>query len=147
MSRSQIPDHLRQKVRERAQSLCEYCLLREEDGFRAFHVDHVISEKHRGPTEEHNHCLACAHCNRAKGSDIATVLHGKFVRLYNPRIECWTDHFVLDGPLIKARSRIGTATIQVLGLNEPDRVEKRSLLIQAGCYPSPEALQLMCRLG
>lgn len=147
MSRSQIPEQLRQDVRERALLLCEYCLLREEDGFRAFHVDHVISVKHLGPTAEHNLCLACAHCNRAKGSDIATVLNGRFVRLYNPRIECWNDHFVLDGPVIKARNRIGAATIQVLGMNEPDRVEKRSLLIQAGYYPSPEALRLMSRLG
>ncbi len=147
MSRAQIPEHLRLKVKDRAMALCEYCLLRQEDGIHAFHIDHVIAEKHRGPTEEHNLCLSCSHCNRSKGSDVATILQGRFVRLYNPRIECWSDHFVLDGPLIKARSRIGTATIHVLGLNEPDRVEKRSLLIQAGCYPSPAALQLMHRLG
>ena len=76
-------------------------------------------------------------------STLASVLQGRFVRLYNPRIESWADHFLLDGPLIKARSRIGAATIHVLGLNEPDRVEKRAVLIQAGCYPSQQALRLM----
>jgi hypothetical protein len=147
MSRSHISEQLRQKVKDRAYSLCEYCLLREEDGFRAFQVDHVISEKHRGPTEDHNLCFSCSHCNRSKGSDIGSVLQGRFVRLYNPRIECWSDHFHLDGPLIKARSRIGGATIHVLGLNEPDRLEKRAVLIQAACYPSPQAVRMMNQHG
>ena len=53
MSQSGIPRPLRDMVRQRALGLCEYCLLHETDTIHGFHVDHVISEKHGGPTAEH----------------------------------------------------------------------------------------------
>jgi hypothetical protein len=32
-------------------------------------------------------------------------------------------------------------------LNEPDRLEKRAVLIQAACYPSPQAVRMMNQHG
>jgi 5-methylcytosine-specific restriction endonuclease McrA len=61
-------------------------------------VDHVISEKHGGPTQESNLALACLTCNRNKGSDIATFEPGTetLVRFFNPRANRWSEHFRLD---------------------------------------------------
>ena len=105
-------------------------------------MDHVIAEKHVRPTAEHNLCYACPPCNRAKGSDLTTVINGKLVRLFNPRIDVWNEHFALDGPRIKARSRIGNGTISLLGINDSDRLEMRRILVLAGTYPSAAARQL-----
>ncbi len=135
MSLTWISEQLRRLVRERADYRCEYCLLHEEDAAYGFHVDHVIAEKHQGPTEDHNLSYSCPACNRAKGSDISTLVNSKLVRLFNPRIDLWADHFVLDGAVIKARSLIGSGTLRLLGFNDEPRVELRRLLILAGRYP------------
>lgn len=143
MSQSWISDALRTLVRERAHGLCEYCLIHESDTVWGLQVDHVIAEKHHGPTADHNLCYACPACNRAKGSDLTTVVSGKLVRLFNPRIDIWSEHFVLDGPLFKARSRIGNGTIRLLGINDSDRLEMRRILALAGSYPSAAAMKVM----
>lgn len=143
MSRTQIPAALREQVRRRAHELCEYCLLHEADGIHAFHVDHVISEKHGGPTEEHNLAFCCPFCNRAKGSDIAGRAGDALVRLFNPRIDVWSEHFAMDADRIAARSSMGAATVQLLGLNDPHRVALRRELMAAGLFPSADARRLM----
>jgi hypothetical protein len=51
---SYVSAALRQLVAERAEYLCEYCLLYEEDTFFGCEVDHIISEKHGGPTVAEN---------------------------------------------------------------------------------------------
>ena len=139
MSRSWISNALRALVRDRAQRLCEYSLVHEDDSIWGLQVDHVIAEKHCGPTAQHNLCYACPPCNRAKGSDLTTVINGKLVRLFNPRIDVLNEHFALDGPFFKARSRIGNGTIALLGINDSDRLEMRRILAQAGAYPSAVA--------
>jgi hypothetical protein len=48
VSTSYISAELRRLVVARAESLCEYCLIHEEDTFFGCEVDHVISEKHGG---------------------------------------------------------------------------------------------------
>lgn len=44
-----------------------------EDTYFGCQVDHIISEKHGGATEEHNLAYACSYCNRNKGSDIGSI--------------------------------------------------------------------------
>jgi hypothetical protein len=66
---SYISAALRRLVATRAEYLCEYCLIHEEDTFFGCEVDHIISEKHGGQTEADNLAYACAFCNRSKGSD------------------------------------------------------------------------------
>jgi 5-methylcytosine-specific restriction endonuclease McrA len=58
---------LRRLVAIRADYLCEYCLIHENDTFFGCQVDHIISEKHGGQTEADNLAYACAFCNRAMG--------------------------------------------------------------------------------
>lgn len=81
---SYIPAHLRRLVTERAQGLCEYCLI-HDDTYLQCQIEHIIAEKHGGPTSDDNLALACVFCNRAKGTDIATVLppDGRLSRLYS----------------------------------------------------------------
>lgn len=59
---------------ERADHLCEYCLIHEDNTFFGCQVDHIISEKHGGATALDNLAYACAVCNRAKGSDVGSVM-------------------------------------------------------------------------
>ena len=66
MSKTYINVALRQLVIRRANGLCEYCLIHEDDTYFGCQVDHIISEKHGGPTEEGNLAYACSFCNRNK---------------------------------------------------------------------------------
>ncbi len=142
MSGAWISDAIRELVRERAQGLCEYCLLHEGGLPFTFHVDHVIAEKHRGVSLDHNLCYCCPDCNRAKGSDITTVVYGKPVRLFNPRIDAWNEHFALDCALIRGRTRMGVGTVRLLAMNDGSRLQLREVLSRAGAYPSPPARRI-----
>jgi hypothetical protein len=101
-------------------------------------IDHVIAEKHGGPTHEDNLCLSCYLCNAHKGSDVASVdweLGGIIVALFNPRRHKWDEHFrVQDGELkpLTAEARV---TLILLHLNDPERVSERQLLIAERLYP------------
>jgi hypothetical protein len=90
--------------------------------------------------------LACTNCNRAKGSDIATLVDENLVRLFNPRLDSWSEHFELayDGMTIVPRSLIGRATTRILALNTSDRLLEREALRDALRYP---ALQARKRMG
>ena len=96
-------------VAARAQLCCEYCLIHEDDTEFGCQIEHVIAEKHEGPTLEHNLAYACVFCNRYKGSDIASIHQpsGQLVRLFNPRTDVWSEHFSLNGPLLEYRTSVG----------------------------------------
>ena len=96
---SYVSTALRRLVDARADALCEYCLVHEDDTVFGCEVDHIISEKHGGATEAENLAYACAFCNRAKGSDIGSIVQGTgtYVRFFHPRIDRWAEHFTLDG--------------------------------------------------
>lgn len=125
-----IPDRLRLLVAKRAQGYCEYCHLHEEDVFLSFQIDHIISLKHGGETHEANLAWTCFSCNNNKGSDIGTILFPEnlFIRLFNPRIELWEDHFEIIDYLIHPKSLIAEATIKVLQLNEVERIMERQII-------------------
>jgi hypothetical protein len=129
VSETYIPIELRRLVRHRAQGRCEYCRIEEADTHFGCEVDHVISEKHGGFTDEGNLALACVTCNRAKGSDIATRANdGTLIGLFPPRRHEWTEHFVVEGLLFVGRTAIGQATVRLLKLNAPIRLAEREAL-------------------
>jgi hypothetical protein len=133
---SYIGAELRRLVEMRAGARCEYCRIHEDDTYSGCEVDHIISEKHGGPTTAENLAYSCMYCNRFKGSDIASIAAstGQIVRLFNPRTDRWDDHFAIDGAIIKPLSDIGEATVALLGFIRPERVEERGLLQAAGRY-------------
>ncbi len=142
-----VSAELRRQVATRADGLCEYGLIHERDTILGCTVDHIVSEKHSGPTAAENLAFACAPCNRAKGSDVGSLVAGcnAFVRFFNPRADRWSEHFQLDGVHIKPLTPIGVATTQILGMNRSERIEERRALIAAGKYPCPEAASRITR--
>lgn len=112
-----IGTKLRRLVAQRSDRLCEYCLIHEDDTHLGCVPDHIISLKHGGVTNADNLAYACVFCNRHKGSDIGSILTSdeKFVRFFNPRTDKWSEHFRLDGPIIRPISGIGEATARILG--------------------------------
>lgn len=148
MANTYVPADLRRLVARRADFLCEYCLIHESDTFFGCEVDHILSEKHGGPTQEHNLSYACLFCNRAKGSDIASVAPGsdELIRFFNPRLDLWADYFELvieEDIVIVPRTKIGEATVRILGFNRGDRLLERSALNLVGRYPTEAALRRM----
>jgi hypothetical protein len=137
---------LRRLVAARANQLCEYCLLHEDDTYFGCEVDHVVSRKHGGLTEEDNLAYACALCNRNKGSDLGSLEPdtGELVRFYDPRRDRWTDHFRLaeDGVTIVPLTPVGRVTVRILGLNHNDRLLERTELREIGLYPPEAAMRL-----
>lgn len=145
MSITYVSAELRRAVMARAEGLCEYCLIAEEDTFYGCEVDHIISEKHGGPTQEDNLCSACVFCNQAKGSDVGSIHweNGDFVRFFTPRTDRWADHFMLVGSQIEGVTVIGAVTARILGFNRGERLLERQTLQGANRYPSPAA---KCRM-
>ena len=132
-----VPERLRRQVQERVLGRCEYCLIHESDMYYPHEPDHVIAEKHGGPTSLDNLAWACFYCNRFKGSDLASVdlISNKVVFLFNPREQRWKRQFRLNGALIEGIAASGRATVALLHLNDPERVAYRLGLIDLGHYP------------
>src|SRR5207244_4512279 len=120
---SYVSADLRRLVEARANRVCEYCLIHEDDTYFGCQVEHIIAEKHGGPTEAENLAYACAFCNRAKGTDIGTIAPStrEFTRFFNPRIDRWSEHFLLEGVFIQPRTAIGEATARILRFNDTER--------------------------
>jgi hypothetical protein len=99
-----------------------------------FQIDHVIARQHGGATSLENLALACIHCNRFKGPNVAGVDSdsGAVVRLFNPRCDLWIEHFVWNGPQLNALTQIGRVTIAVLLINDPEVVAMRKALAEEG---------------
>lgn len=141
----EIPERLRQQVADRAYHVCEYCLMHEDDTFWGCEVDHIISRKHGGLSSPENLAFACARCNGRKGSDICTLVGDprRLVRLYHPRQDRWGDCFALDGISIESLNDFGTATVNLLHLNDETNLKERRILSQLCRYPTLEALARM----
>jgi len=126
---------LRSLVRRRAGDVCEYCRLPQTASrFARFHVEHIIARQHAGATEADNLALACHFCNYHKGPNIAALdpETGELVPLFHPRRDRWADHFTWNGTVVVGRTAIGRATVQLLAMNDWQRVEVRENLKAEG---------------
>lgn len=148
MSTTYINADLRRLVIARADNLCKYCLIHEDDTYFGCEVDHIISEKHGGPTNSINLAYACMSCNRNKGSDVGSIVmpleRNIFSRFFNPRIDLWSEHFAIDNSdevTIVSLNDIGDVTVRILGFNSVERLLERQTLYEIGRYLTPEALQ------
>ncbi len=130
---------LREQIRQRAGSRCEYCQLPDDLVSTPFQIDHIIAEKHGGQTQLSNLAWSCIHCNSFKGPNIAgRDKETRTARLFNPRQDSWSEHFEWDGPILRGTSPVGRVTMDVLRINLPYRVSVRSSLIKEGIFPPPE---------
>ena len=125
---------LRQFVRERAGRRCEYCHLPDAAAPAAsFHIEHIVAKQHGGGDAPDNRCWSCHRCNLKKGPNLTgrDPATGKVVRLFNPRRQRWTRHFEWSGATLVGRTACGRATIAVLDINHPQRVQLRRQLTGA----------------
>jgi hypothetical protein len=123
---------IRRLVRDRAKDRCEYCQLPQYASEATFHIEHILAEQHAPQKVDapSNLALACNRCNLNKGPNLSSLdpESGDIVRLFHPRRDSWREHFAFDGPRIVGTTPTGRATVQLLKLNAPHRVELRMLL-------------------
>jgi hypothetical protein len=147
VERPYLSQALRQRVAERAEHLCEYCLIHEHDTAFGCAIDHIISLKHGGTNEFENLAYACVFCNRFKGSDIGSIIWKTqtFVCFYHPRRDRWSDHFQLQDDGLQPLTEIGQVTAKILGFNHDEQLLERQFLIAQQKYPHLAALKRMSR--
>ncbi len=128
MNSPHIAIAIRGLVFARANGRCEYCQTGEKMGFARHQLDHIIAIKHGGESSEGNLALSCMLCNRHKGADISSIdtESGMISSLFNPRIDIWNDHFLIDQGYLVGLTPAGRATIQLLRLNESTRIGERN---------------------
>jgi hypothetical protein len=124
-------------VWQRARQCCEYCQMPQDLDPTPFEIDHIIAEKHKGPTVASNLCLSCFYCNSFKGSDISSLdaVTRKLTPMFNPRRHKWPRHFRWQGPFLVGCTAVGRVTIEVLKINDAFRVEFREELMKEGLFP------------
>ena len=125
---------LRRLVSLRAAGKCEYCQLPLEFDESPASLDHIIAIKHRGRTIAENLAYACFHDNNFKGDNLTGIdpQDDSLTRLFNPRVDTWSEHFEFRQGEIIPRTAIGRTTLYVLNMNAPVRVMARRLLFATG---------------
>ena len=133
-----VSSDLRELAQRRAHGACEYCRVPQSASILPHQVDHIIGRQHRGTDEVDNLCLCCIRCNLKKGPNIASIdpETGFLVALYHPRRQAWPEHFSPepDGT-IKGLTSEGRATVELLDMNDHDRVQLRALLLRRRSHP------------
>jgi hypothetical protein len=134
----------RQRIRQRAKFLCEYCHSSEEANASLFTFDHLLPQSLGGTDEDGNLALACHRCNGRRynfldGTDPETQA---VVPLFNPRQDDWSEHFIwsADGQQILGLTAIGRATIVRLDMNDEFHDDgairrARRLWLRGGWHP------------
>jgi hypothetical protein len=127
---------LEQQVWTRARGRCEYCHFPARLTRVPFQIDHVVAEKHRGPTILANLALSCFFCNTYKGPNLAGLdpRSGRLTRLFNPRKDRWREHFRWNGPFLEGQTAVGRTTIEVLRINGADALAVRQSVMDEGIF-------------
>jgi len=121
-------------IRKLAQGRCEYCRIPESHSRLGHVLDHIIARQHGGLTTTANLALCCGRCNQFKGPNIAGIdpESSQLVRLFNPRLDLWDEHFRFKSAYLVGLTPVGKATIAVLAINLPIRIASRRSLLDAG---------------
>ena len=140
-----INELLRQRVRKRAGSLCEYCHSPEKISSVRFTIDHIQPRSLQGSDDFGNLALACSRCNQRRynfvtGRDFETA---SITSLFHPRRQKWFEHFVWSADRIRliGTTPTGRATCDRLDMNderyrgEHPITEVRLLWLKAGWHP------------
>ena len=110
---------VRALVRERARERCEYCRLPQSRlPVTTFHVEHVVALQHGGTDDPDNLALACDRCNAFKGPNLTAIDPdtSAVVRLFNPRLQAWRDHFRQVGFEVVGLTEVGRATVRLCNI-------------------------------
>jgi len=92
-----------------------------------FHVEHIVSRQHGGTDDPNGLALACDRCNAYKGPNLTSIDPSTqaVVALFSPRQDAWGDRFVVREGEIPGLTPAGRATVRLLNMNAPRRVELR----------------------
>lgn len=103
-------------------------MAQEADPFFRFHIEHIVATQHRGTDEIDNLALACHRCNAYKGPNLSSVdaKTNQVVSLFHPRRQRWQEHFKQIEGQVHGLTPTGRATVQLLQMNAPCRVELRA---------------------
>jgi len=123
---------LRIFIESRADGRCEYCRRWQEPlGAIYFEVEHIVPQSQGGLTVGENLAFACRHCNSYKAAAMEAIdpETDQVVRLFNPRLDNWSDHFQRspDLLLILGRTPIGRATVMRLRFNDDSEQSARAI--------------------
>lgn len=136
---SKISKDLDFKVREALKNRCGYCPTPQSLTSYKLEIEHIFPTSKGGTSTEENLCLACRNCNLYKSSKIYgfDAVSAKRVRLFNPNLQNWSEHFVWD----KAKTSIigktpcGRATIFALKMNDELQTNARRVWKLTGLFP------------
>ncbi len=127
----------RSLVRQRAQSLCEYCHSPEYLSPDRFTVDHILPQSLNGSDDPENLALACYRCNLRRSNTVEAIdpETGEKVPLFNPRRQGWNDNFIwtADGLRMIGTTVVGRATCERLDFND-DRHDDGAILHSRGYW-------------
>lgn len=136
-----IAKSLRDRVAAEAGYRCGYCLTDQRVSGAQMHIEHLIPRAMGGCSKPYNLWLSCAWCNSYKGTQIEAIDpdSGRLAALFNPRTQCWSEHFAWseDGIRIFGLTASGRATVDALRMNNPYIVPARRLWVVAGWHPPP----------
>jgi hypothetical protein len=136
---SQISEEVRRRVREQANDRCGYCQCMQKYVLGILEIDHTIPRSAGGTDDEENLWLACRLCNSYKGiqTHCRDPITNRKVKLFNPRRQEWSRHFVWtqDGIYIKGLTVTGRATVIALQMNNSYAVTVRYAWVSAGWHP------------
>jgi hypothetical protein len=137
---SVVSGTIRATVATRADHRCEYCRLPTRGQVATFPIDHVLPENCGGATTLDNLALACPCCNGHKWKHTEGVdpITGAACRLFNPRVDRWSDHFAWSASetgVLEGKTVLGRATIARLQINDRQLVTTRQLLGRLDLFP------------
>ena len=131
-----MDEAIKEIVRQRAGGCCEYCRLPQDAYDLTFHIEHVVATQHLQDDSLSNLALACDRCNLHKGTNLSTIDPDtkERVEVFHPRVDRWSDHFMLVGPDIVGLSAKGRGTVRLLKMNAERRLLLRARLIDEGRF-------------
>ena len=139
MSDGYVPPEVRARVRAQAGNRCGYCLSPQRLVLALLEIEHIIPSACGGSDAEDNLWLACRLCNAYKAAQVVALdpESGQRVRLFDPRRQRWSDHFVWseDGVRILGKTPCGRATVIALQMNNPVAVMVRTEWAAVGWHP------------
>jgi hypothetical protein len=101
----------------------------EATPFISFHIEHIIARQHVDEAQDDLAKLAyaCDRCNAFKGPNLSSIdpQTGEKVDVFDPRSHVWSEHFSKSDGMIIGLTPIGRATVRLLNMNHPRRIELR----------------------